>query len=248
MSEQLSAPYTLRNHLQQDRDHYAVAKYEIVRRMLAQYARPGMTLLNVGCGAGYFNRVAHDLGLSIVACEPDPVAYEIAQEDAPDDCTIYNCDPAAFAAMGHTTDFMVRIEVLEHIEDDAEAVAQLHPMLKPGGRAIITVPALPWLYGSHDVNLGHFRRYSARALRRLLSREFAIHRMRYFGALSIPLVVLFSQLLRRDYPREEGREGWIGRLYGAICRFETTVSLPIGTSLIAEVKPHQDNLAATLRP
>lgn len=54
----------------------------------------------------------------------------------------------------------------------------------------------------------------------MLSRRFEIVRMRYYGALSIPLVLVFSKLLRREYPRKAGREGSIGRIYGALCDFE----------------------------
>jgi len=233
---QISAGYTLDNHRAQSSDAYALAKGEIIRAMLTTYAKPGMTLLNIGCGAGYFNTIVAALGLRVIGCEPEPSAFEMARKDAPEGCTVYNCDLAGLAKQGVSGDLAVLVDVFEHIEDDAEAAALLRSMLRPGAHAIITVPAVPWLYGVHDERLGHLRRYSARSFRKLLASQFEICCMRYFGALSIPIVVIFSQLLRREYPRKAGREGVIGRLYSAFCALETRVSFPIGTSLITDVR------------
>jgi 2-polyprenyl-3-methyl-5-hydroxy-6-metoxy-1,4-benzoquinol methylase len=232
----ISAGYTLDNHRAQSSDAYALAKTEIIRAMLTTYAKRGMTLLNIGCGAGYFSNVVAARGLRVIGCEPERLAFEMARKDAPQGCTVYNCDLAGLSKQGVSGDLAVMVDVFEHIEDDAEAAAHLRSMLRPGAHAIISVPALPWLYGVHDERLGHFRRYSARSFRNLLETQFEICSMRYFGALSIPIVVIFSQLLRREYPRKAGREGVIGRLYSALCVLETGVRFPIGTSLIADVR------------
>ena len=36
----------------------------------------------------------------------------------------------------------------------------VHSLLKPGGLALISVLAYQWLFGHHDVQLGHFRRWA----------------------------------------------------------------------------------------
>jgi ubiquinone/menaquinone biosynthesis C-methylase UbiE len=51
--------YTFDNWLAQRTDRYPQAKRELTRRWLIPYARPGMTLISIGCGAGDFNAVAH---------------------------------------------------------------------------------------------------------------------------------------------------------------------------------------------
>jgi len=61
-------------------------------------------------------------------------------------------------------DAVVLLNVLEHIEDDAGAVAQVARVLKPGGLAVIEVPANPRLYDGYDQHLKHFRRYRLRDL------------------------------------------------------------------------------------
>ncbi|HEX5275363.1 MAG TPA: methyltransferase domain-containing protein [Candidatus Rubrimentiphilum sp.] len=226
--------YTFDNCLAQRTDRYPQAKRELTRRWLVPYACDGMTLINIGCGAGDFNAVAHGMGLKVIACEPDEAPFRVAQQEAPDGCSVYNCDLHGLSERGVKGDFVVMHDVLEHIEDDAGAVDILRGLLDPGGRAIVSVPAMQWLFGRHDEELGHFRRYTKGTLANVLSRRFEIVRMRYYGALSIPLVLVFSKLLRREYPRKAGREGAIGQIYGALCDFEVGVTFPAGTSVMAE--------------
>lgn len=66
-------------------------------------------------------------------------------------------------------DSIVSINVLEHIRDDAMAVKNLVDALKPGGRLMISVPAMMGLYNDLDCLAGHHRRYSLDDFRRILS-------------------------------------------------------------------------------
>lgn len=61
-------------------------------------------------------------------------------------------------------DTIVCINVLEHIDDDAQVLRNFFELLQPGGNAILLVPAGPWLYTGVDATLGHFRRYERQEL------------------------------------------------------------------------------------
>ncbi|MBV8880187.1 MAG: glycosyltransferase [Planctomycetaceae bacterium] len=56
-------------------------------------------------------------------------------------------------------DTIVCLNVLEHIEDDVEALRNMRKLLKPGGRLLLYVPANPRLYCEIDRGVGHYRRY-----------------------------------------------------------------------------------------
>jgi glycosyltransferase involved in cell wall biosynthesis len=56
-------------------------------------------------------------------------------------------------------DTIVCLNVLEHIEDDRQALANMRSLLKPGGRLILYVPCNPRLYCEIDRGVGHYRRY-----------------------------------------------------------------------------------------
>lgn len=64
-------------------------------------------------------------------------------------------------------DVIVLLNVLEHIENDTAAMRQIYRILKPGGIAVIEVPAGAQLFDSYDTALMHCRRYSLASLRNL---------------------------------------------------------------------------------
>ena len=61
-------------------------------------------------------------------------------------------------------DTIISLNVLEHIEHDRDVLQEFFEALVPGGRAIVLVPAHPWLYTDCDRTLGHFRRYTPEEL------------------------------------------------------------------------------------
>lgn len=65
-------------------------------------------------------------------------------------------------------DCIVCINVLEHIREDVRALRNMYKLLKKGGVLIILVPAHPFLFGSIDESIGHFRRYEKNDLLNLL--------------------------------------------------------------------------------
>jgi hypothetical protein len=57
--------------------------------------------------------------------------------------------------------------------------------------AVATVPAYRWLWSSHDVVLGHRRRYSAARLRAVVEAAgFTVASLSYFNTLLLPMIAL----------------------------------------------------------
>jgi 2-polyprenyl-3-methyl-5-hydroxy-6-metoxy-1,4-benzoquinol methylase len=56
-------------------------------------------------------------------------------------------------------DSAILVNVLEHIEDDVDALRDIGARLRPGGRIAIFVPAFEGLYSDFDRKVGHRRRY-----------------------------------------------------------------------------------------
>jgi len=228
--------YTQDDHQFRDEDEYAAAKYRWTLRRLGR--ANSRTLLNVGCGAGLFNALAEARGFRLTAIEPDPEAFKVAQKRAMKESLIINTSLFAFEP-SQQFDVIVLHDVLEHIEDESSAVRRLSELLKPKGILIGSVPALQSLFGRHDEELGHFRRYRKRSLRSSLSHEFRVDRIRYFGLSGIPFVWYFSRLRRKPYPlnNESGGKNSSSRLLKTICTFEEKIVPPVGTSLLFEANP-----------
>lgn len=62
---------------------------------------------------------------------------------------------------------MLAMDVMEHVADDFLFASELLAALKPGGHLLVTVPANERLWSPHDVNFGHYRRYTRTRLERV---------------------------------------------------------------------------------
>jgi SAM-dependent methyltransferase len=83
-------------------------------------------------------------------------------------------------------DTVVLVNLLEHINDDGAALEGLARILRPGGYALIFVPAMPALYSRLDQLLGHHRRYTRRNLAAGVGKAgFEIVSLKYFDFLGI---------------------------------------------------------------
>jgi SAM-dependent methyltransferase len=103
-------------------------------------------------------------------------------------------------------------DVLEHLEDDAEALRHWREVLAPGGWLVITVPAYESLWSSHDDVNGHHRRYRARILRKRLEETgFSVLTLTYFNTFLLPAIALarFYQRLRGDKSVANGDPGHV---------------------------------------
>jgi SAM-dependent methyltransferase len=95
-------------------------------------------------------------------------------------------------------DTIVCLNVLEHIADDRASLAAMRSLLAPGGRLVLLVPALPFLYGTLDVALGHYRRYTPRVLReRFGDANLDLAHLEYFNLAGIPGWWFTGRVLRR---------------------------------------------------
>jgi SAM-dependent methyltransferase len=91
----------------------------------------------------------------------------------------------------------VCFNVLEHIADHAAALSQFQAVLRPGGRLLLLVPAHPTLYGAIDRVVGHERRYTVDAVRRLLEQSgFAHEIVRYVNPVGAVGWLVASRFVR----------------------------------------------------
>ncbi len=96
-------------------------------------------------------------------------------------------------------DTIVCLNVLEHIENDLDALCRMKDMLQNEGRLILLVPQHPRLYGSYDRVAGHYRRYNRKGLEALLVEAgYDIICLKNFNFLSIPGWWINSCLLERN--------------------------------------------------
>lgn len=156
---------------------------------------PAGLVLDVGGGNGFVSRGLLNAGVPVVLLEPGPLgALNARRARQIPDVICATLDDAAFLTGSIPSAGL--FDVLEHIEDDHAAVAQLHRVVQPGGYLFVTVPAYEWLWSTSDVAALHFRRYSPRTLQRVLEPAFEIV---YLTALFARLVPAFFVLRTVPY-------------------------------------------------
>lgn len=96
-------------------------------------------------------------------------------------------DPEVFVKLeSEELDTVVCVNVLEHLDRPEVAVEGFHRILKPGGRALVLVPAGRSMYSAMDEAIEHRRRYERRDLRELLEGAgFEVERLEPFNRLGV---------------------------------------------------------------
>jgi SAM-dependent methyltransferase len=156
----------------------------LLRRELKGYA-PGRAL-DVGAAVGGNTRVLRELGWQALAVDYSPTAVAIAKQNGIEAIEADACD----LPLGSSEyDLITAFDVLEHIEDDHAAAAELYRVLRPGGRALIAVPCDMALWSPHDEAVGHVRRYDRAGLEELMTKAgFVVDRLWSWNVLLRPVV------------------------------------------------------------
>jgi glycosyltransferase involved in cell wall biosynthesis len=106
--------------------------------------------------------------------------------------------PEDFARLEGRYDTVVCLNVLEHVDDDKQALRNIHRALQPGGRLCLLVPCGRWLYGTLDSATGHKRRYSTQDLSEMVAAAgFQVEKCFGFNKIAVPGWFLNSRILRR---------------------------------------------------
>lgn len=157
----------------------------IIAKELRRVGPPGRAL-DIGAAGGGNTRVLVAHGWRATAVDYSDTAVELARSRGIEAC---QGDATRLPLPSQAFDFVMALDVLEHIEDDDAAIGELHRVLRPGGRALISVPCDMSLWSSHDIASGHVRRYTRQTLTELLEGAgLVIDRMWSWNVLLRPLV------------------------------------------------------------
>ena len=151
----------------------------------------GARVLEVGAGIGTFSaRMLQAGARELLLLEPEAACVaELERRFAGDSRVAIRAEelPGAPSLAGREFDVAVSQNVLEHIEDDAAALAAMARAVRRGGRLAVLVPAHPRLYGPLDRAYGHHRRYTPERLRGIVEHAgLQVERLYRFNALGIP--------------------------------------------------------------
>jgi len=131
-----------------------------------------------------------------------------------------------------TFDSVFALNVVEHIKDDVQAIANCKKLLKKGGHLIILVPAYQSLYNQFDVELEHFRRYTQKSLKNIIfQNQLQIKKTFSFNVIGIlGWFITGSILKKKTIP--EGQMGLFNKLVPIFKLADVLTFKKIGLSVI----------------
>ena len=224
-----------------------VARREIVMHMYRTFCldkREKQKICDVGCGMGVMLKALSQYGeVSGIDMEEYAVSY----------CRkLVGQNGEKYIKKGvlpesnpfETGDFstVLALDVLEHIEDDSEAVKSIWAMLEPDGKVLITVPAFKGLWGYNDEFVHHKRRYTTKQLRDLLqSSGFDVLKISYYNFWLSPVIWIVRKIknllqIKKDDLGEKVTDNFINRVLYKIFKSEAAYlekrEFPFGVSII----------------
>jgi SAM-dependent methyltransferase len=194
----------------------------------------GKDILDVGCGACFLSEMLLEKSYNVMAIDNDRKAVEIAKRKG---------------IMGFTADInnwitdkkfdcVIVSDVLEHIDDDEFVIRKIYAMLKPGGCLILNVPSYKFLFGKHDISLGHKRRYSDSELKAKLEESgFKIEYQRHWNLLALPMTILITKIFKKDYPHERiSKLGLLSKILEKLLLLESRINYLFGISILCKAR------------
>jgi SAM-dependent methyltransferase len=240
----------------EERHWWFVARREIVFALAARLAPRQATLLDVGCGTGFFLARAKER-FTVVGLDPSPVALELCR-DIGLDCIVPGTAGDLSKIGEQRFDIVTLLDVIEHVDDDVAALRAAAGALKPGGSVIITVPAFQFLWSGHDEVNHHKRRYTRSALEAAMKRGgLDPLYLTYFNCYLFPMA-LSERLAKRALGLDKGADlslpptvlnATMQRIFLAersrVCNFRR---FPVGLSVLAVGKRRHDTLEGFSSP
>jgi SAM-dependent methyltransferase len=217
-----------------------------IRRELG--AERDIAIASIGCGPAdglWWLRELMGDGARVIGLDADPLHAQ-AGSPAGTQYVIGRVEAQPFATA--SLDAVLALDVIEHVDDDAAGLREIARTLKPDGLLVLTVPALPSLWGTQDVVNHHRRRYTRRTLLDAFARaELPRPRTTYFNTLLLPPIAAVRWVRRalghtegEQSDFEDNRPGLANEALRAVFAAERhlvgRIPMPIGVSLLATLR------------
>jgi hypothetical protein len=174
---------------------YYQAKLRAVQKSIVSEEIFDAKIVDVGAGSGFFSTSLIQSGHAKEAICIDP-GYAAKQPGSLPGVSFVT------EAAGVQGDLYLMLDVLEHVESDAELLENYVKGAPWASYFLITVPAFQRLWSYHDEFLGHYRRYTLKDLENVVAQSgLQILQSRYlFGSLAV--VAFLTRKLRLNPPKK----------------------------------------------
>ncbi len=227
----------------EDQYWWFVGRRFIVRNLIQRFWKPKTNpalILDLGCGTGGSFSLLRNWG-TVIGLDASPIALKFARKRGMKYLVLGDAQCLPFDE--NRFDLVAVLDVLEHLEEDCQALKEIWRVLKPNGAVVFTVPAFMSLWSVHDIALGHKRRYLFNEVHdKFVCAGFQLRHLSYAICPLLPAVFVFRKvqnlLMRNKEPATALIElpKPLNRLLIALLQFEAVtlpfVRFPFGVSLV----------------
>jgi hypothetical protein len=236
------------NFNRKSRHPWEIARLHFITHLLTSNIRKieksHPVIFDIGCGDAFaaFTIAIQFPGTEVHAVDTaldDKKILEIQKLTGTSNLFLYNSMERISMPAGKSADFVLLLDVIEHIGEDAGFLADLfkNRLISKDSYFIITAPAFPALFSSHDIMLKHYRRYTRRSLMKILqlSGFQSLESGYFFFVLLIPRILrLYLEKLKLVKSSVDGIGQWKGgRLKSAFFLFFLQADHFIGRMLLS---------------
>jgi SAM-dependent methyltransferase len=195
-------------------------------------------ILDVGCGTGANLEMLGRFG-DADGVDVSPEAITFCKERGLNNVRPGEAERLPYA--DNSFDLVTALDVVEHLDDDVAGLREMRRVLRPGGRALLFVPAFMFLWGVQDDVSNHRRRYTLPGLKKMVQASgLTVERASYANITFFAPILLGRLLMRLTGWRPESENninvsalnGMLGRILGAESSLLAKANLPFGVSAI----------------
>lgn len=234
-----------------EREHWwFLVRQKIILQFLKKYISPGdqqLHILNIGAAGGGSSEFLKLFG-AVTSVETEPLFIEYLKKQN------INVTEASITNLPYDDnrfDLVCAFDVIEHVDDDAQAMKEMQRVCKNDGAICITVPAFKSLWSQHDVVNGHFRRYKKNDLKVLFEKTKQLESIEttYFNSLLfLPILIVrkISNQFRKNKKETESDFSYfktpalsnsvLKKIFGLELPLLKLFHFPFGASLISFLK------------
>jgi SAM-dependent methyltransferase len=215
---------------------------EFVEKVCRDLGKLRPRILDVGCGTGANLQMLAEFGAA-EGVDVSPEALEFCRARGLAKVKQGAAENLPFADASF--DLVTGLDVVEHLDDDIAGLREMQRVLRPGGRAVLFVPAFMFLWGVQDDISNHRRRYTLPELKqRLKEAGLTVERASYAN-ITFFVPILFGRVLMRLTglrPASENNitigalNGLLGRVLGAESWWLRRMRFPFGVSIVCVAK------------
>ena len=224
-----------------DQSFWFRARNRFVTDLVKAHFARAERVLEVGCGGGYVLRALKGAlpSSGIVGTEIYADGLVYARRQVGSDVELLQADARAIPFSAEF-DLICAFDVLEHIEDDEAALAEMHQALRPGGGVLFSVPQHPLLWSRVDEVSHHKRRYRRGELEKKCRRVgFEVVGTTSYVTILLPIFAVQRLFVSRrknyDPVSELVLPAWLDRALEMVLELERVgiragLSYPVGAS------------------